>query len=122
MKYSVTIRLLLIPLLMLCLADNLPHGYYQFLRLTVCLGSLWMGIRELQKNRAFPGIVAIGLAILFNPIFKMIFSKDDWQGIDVLVAFYFSIWLIIDGIGYFIQKRKNTNFKYEKVRSEKETS
>lgn len=66
----------------------LPYGYYQFMRLVVCIVSIWMLIENHNKNTKLP----IGLfftAIAYNPIFIIHFDKEIWSVINIITIIYF---------------------------------
>jgi len=107
-KYSLVIKLLLTALLLIAtFVDNLPYGFFQYLRVAAFLGFGWLAYHEMVEKRPFTCIVAIGLAILFNPILKIRLERSDWETMDGLTAFYLILWLVIGGIALIIKKRRS---------------
>jgi len=83
-----------IPAAMLILAlFHLPYGYYTLLRIVVTVCSAYLSRLEYistQKISFF--VITFGLlALLFNPIIPIYFSKSIWAGIDLLAALIFGI-------------------------------
>jgi hypothetical protein len=86
MKSSGTlIKIVLAILLSLCLID-MPYGYYQLVRFIALIGFLILAYQE-SKNEVIPlAITYAGLALLFQPFFKIAFGRELWNGIDVIVS------------------------------------
>ncbi|CAN4276803.1 hypothetical protein MCEMSEM29_01930 [Methylophilaceae bacterium] len=66
----------------------LPYAYYEILRVAVCLGVLYMLVKEWplldgQTKGAF-----IVIAILFNPFSPIYLSKIIWIIIDIIAGVY----------------------------------
>jgi len=109
-KYSLVIKLFLTALLLIAtFVDDLPYGYFQYLRFAAFLGFGWLAYHEITEKRPFTGVLALALAILFNPILKIRLKRSDWETMDGLTAFYLALWLIVGGIVYLIKKRKSKN-------------
>ena len=71
-------------MLLICLIDGLPYGYFNLLRLVVC-GTSIFNIMQLDKdeNKVLYWIF-IFIAILFNPLIPIHLERDIWLGIDLL--------------------------------------
>ncbi len=61
------------------------YGLYALLRWVVCLASLYWAFRY-WKQRQYIWVVFVLLAILFNPIAKISFTRGTWQFIDLIAA------------------------------------
>lgn len=85
MGKSITIALAI--LFFLCLAD-MPYGYFQLVRWTALVGFVFLAFDASEKNRQQEMIVYIGLAILFQPIFKIALGRGLWNVVDVIVGSY----------------------------------
>ena len=84
---------------------KMSYGYYQFLRFVVC------GVAGLCTFKTYEGrkqswlILAVAIALLFNPFVPVRFCRDTWQGLDVLAAVLIPImgwklqWHNMDGHG-----------------------
>ena len=85
------IQALVSSILLGCLL-HMPYGYYQFVRLAVCIAMGWLAYMEKEK----PALVlaCIGIAILFNPIFKVYLNKHDWNVIDIAIATLLIMWAL----------------------------
>ena len=60
-------------LFFLCLAD-MPYGYYQLVRFIGLIGFAILAYQANQRNKQKEMIIYGGLALLFQPFFKMIHS------------------------------------------------
>jgi hypothetical protein len=82
MKY---IKLLLSALFLLCLFD-MPYGYYQLVRFLAFAGFCFLAYKSNEKNNKSMTFVFIGLAVLFQPFFKIALGRVLWNLIDVVLA------------------------------------
>jgi hypothetical protein len=79
------IKISLAILLLLCLTD-MPYGYFQFVRWAAMVGFALLAFDASEKNRQQEMILYIGLAILFQPVFKIALGRGLWNIVDVVVA------------------------------------
>ena len=82
---KILIKIILSILLFLCLLD-MPYGYYQFVRFASMIVFVILGYYALEEKREVEGIVYFGLAILFQPLFKIAFGRTIWNVVDVVVG------------------------------------
>lgn len=76
-------------LLFLCLAP-MPYGYYQLIRF---LGMMLFGVLAVinfKEKKSTEAIIYLGLAILFQPLFKIALGRTIWNIVDVTVG----VWLL----------------------------
>lgn len=74
--------------LLLLGTQNLPYGYYQFLRIAVTITAVVYAVGlHRRKFRVLPVIFA-GVAILFNPFWPVGFARELWALIDLITAFF----------------------------------
>src|SRR4030042_4975609 len=67
------------------------YGYYQVLRRSIMIIGAYSAFMAYEKEKiAWAWIFGI-IAVLFNPIIPITFSKNIWQLIDVIVAIIFFI-------------------------------
>jgi hypothetical protein len=71
--------------LFLCLF-NMPYGYYQFVRFISMCGFAYLAYSSNEVNNKNEAFVYIGLAILFQPIFKIALGRTIWNIVDVIVG------------------------------------
>lgn len=66
----------------------LPYGYYTLLRIVVCGATSLLAYNELNTSGAVSmwGLLMGGVALLFNPIVPIHFSREIWAPIDILAA------------------------------------
>ena len=58
---------------------HMPYGYYNFLRIAVCLYSIFLAVslwRPQQVN--YRSLLAIACAILYNPLWRIALTRDSW--------------------------------------------
>jgi hypothetical protein len=94
-----SLALIAAALLLIALAD-LPYGYYTFLRIVVCATSAFGALRAHQSNQSLWALVLVGVAILFNPVIPIYFSRGAWAIIDVLVAVIIALSALSVGKSY----------------------
>ena len=66
----------------------LPYVYYEFLRVAVCLGAIYLVIRGWSLLDSPQRAVLIVIAILFNPFSPIYLSKIIWGIIDIAAGIY----------------------------------
>ena len=67
-------------------ATPLPYGYYTLLRLAACgVFGFAAFIAHERRNALLPWVYGL-IALLFNPVFKVHFSKVTWAFLDVAAA------------------------------------
>jgi len=79
------IKIALAILFFLCLAD-MPYGYYQFVRFAGLMGFVILAYHANQQGRQTEMIVYGGLALLFQPFFKIALGRLMWNIVDVVVG------------------------------------
>ena len=87
------IKITLAILLLLCLMD-MPYGYYQLVRWAAMVGFAILAYHASEAKRNKEVIIYVGLALLFQPFFKVALGRPLWNMMDVLVAFGL-IWTMI---------------------------
>ncbi len=80
-----TIKILLAILFFLCLAD-MPYGFYQFVRFAGLIGFAILAYQANQQGRQTEMIIYGGLALLFQPFFKIALGRQMWNIVDVIVG------------------------------------
>lgn len=85
MKTETTIKTMLSVLFFLCLID-MPYGYYQFVRFLALIGFVILAYKSYERQEKVMAIVYGGLAILFQPLFKISLGREFWNIIDVIVG------------------------------------
>jgi hypothetical protein len=79
------IKVVLAILFFLCLLD-MPYGFYQAVRFAGLIGFTILAYQENQQGRQTEMIIYGGLALLFQPIFKIALGRQMWNIIDVVVG------------------------------------
>lgn len=82
-----------IVLLLMASADSWPYGFYQLLRIVVTGTASYALVLTAQSRKVWPWVMG-AIAILFNPVLPISFTREEWQPIDFGVAIIFSIALI----------------------------
>ena len=72
----------------------MPYGYYELVRWLSALMFAYLGYQAMEQKVETLPWVYFGLAILFQPFFKIALGKELWNVIDVLVA-VFLVWTMI---------------------------
>jgi len=79
------IKIVLAILLFLCLAD-MPYGYYQLIRFAGLIGFAILAYQAHEQGRQTEMIIYGGLALLFQPFFKIALGREMWNIVDVAVG------------------------------------
>jgi hypothetical protein len=96
MKNSETIiKIVLAIVLFLCLLD-MPYGFYQLVRFMALIGFGILAYIANEQNKKTEMIVYGGLALLFQPFFKIALGREIWNIVDVIVGIGLIASLIIN--------------------------
>ena len=79
------IKIVLAILFFLCLAD-MPYGFYQFVRFAGLIGFAILAYQANQQGRQTEMIIYGGLALIFQPFFKVALGRQMWNIVDVIVG------------------------------------
>lgn len=79
------IKIVLAILFFLCLAD-MPYGFYQFVRFAGLIGFAILVYQANQQGRQTEMIIYCGLALLFQPFFKISLGRQMWNVVDLVVG------------------------------------
>ena len=79
------VKVVLAILFVLCLAD-MPYGFYQFVRFAGLFGFSILAYQAHEQGRQTEMIVYGGLALLFQPFFKIALGRQMWNIVDVVVG------------------------------------
>jgi hypothetical protein len=71
--------------LFLCLLD-MPYGFYQFVRFVAVIGFAILAYKANTENKNTEMIIYGGLALLFQPFFKIALGSEIWNIVDVVVG------------------------------------
>lgn len=83
----------IVPAVMSALAlAPLPYGYYMLLRLVVCGAATAIAWNRFSLGSgSIWGVIFIGTALMFNPIFPVHFSREVWAIFNVVTAAVFLV-------------------------------
>jgi hypothetical protein len=79
------IKIVLAILFFLCLVD-MPYGFYQFVRFAGLIGFAILAYQANQQGRQTEMIIYGGLALLFQPFFKISLGRQMWNVVDVVIG------------------------------------
>ena len=79
------IKVVLSILFFLCLLE-MPYGFYQFVRFAGLIGFVILAYQANQQGRQTEMIIYGGLALLFQPFFKIALGRQMWNIVDVVVG------------------------------------
>lgn len=77
-----TIYIIIIAVLFGCL-NQMPYGYYQFVRTIVTIGSISLAYLSYKQKQNVIIPFYLTLAVVFNPVIKFAFGRANWQTIDI---------------------------------------
>ena len=64
----------------------MPYGFYQFVRFAGLIGFAILAYEANQQGRQTEMIIYGGLALLFQPFFKVALGRQMWNIVDVIVG------------------------------------
>ena len=82
---QVIIKIVLAILFFLCLLD-MPYGFYQLVRFIAVIGFGVLAYKANEKNKNTEMIIYGGLALLFQPFFKIALGREIWNIVDIIVG------------------------------------
>ena len=84
-NFLIFLKILLSILFSLCLLQ-MPYGYYQAVRFVGMIGLTLLAYYSYEQKRKVEVIIYIGLALLFQPFFKVALGRTIWNVVDVVIA------------------------------------
>jgi hypothetical protein len=81
----IILKIFLALLFFLCLLD-MPYGYYQLVRFAGLIGFVILAYQAHEQGKQTEMIIYGGLALLFQPFFKIALGRDIWNIVDVIVG------------------------------------
>ena len=91
------IKVIIAVLLLLCLAD-MPYGFYELVRFATAAAFVYLSYDYFKSKKDGLGFTVAGLALLFQPFFKVALGRTIWNFVDVIVAVGL-IYLIVKALG-----------------------
>lgn len=79
------VKLFLAILFFICIAD-MPYGYYQLVRFIGLVGFAFLAYKAHDQGRQSEMLLYIGLALLFQPFFKIALGRQIWNIVDIVVG------------------------------------
>jgi hypothetical protein len=64
----------------------MPYGFYQFVRFEKLIGFVILAYQAQKQGRQTEMIIFGGLALLFQPFFKIALGRQMWNIVDVVVG------------------------------------
>ena len=64
----------------------MPYGFYQFVRFAGLIGFAILAYQANQQGRQTEMIIYGGLALLFQPFFKVALGRQMWNIVDFIVG------------------------------------
>ncbi len=64
----------------------MPYGYFQFIRLASLVVFTILAYQSFENNKQMELIIYVGLALLFQPFFKISLGRELWNIVDVIVG------------------------------------
>lgn len=63
-----------------------PIGVYTLTRFLVCIGATIAAVVFFSANRSRFGWLCVAIAVVFNPLIRVHFTRDTWQMIDAITG------------------------------------
>lgn len=93
--FQIAIKIVLTILFLLCLLD-MPYGYFQIVRVAGLVGFGILAFQANETKQKEMAIIFIGLALLFQPFFKIALGRQIWNIVDVIVSIFLIATIFID--------------------------
>lgn len=93
--FQIAIKIVLTILFLLCLLD-MPYGYFQIVRFAGLLGFGLLAYQANKNKQTEMTIIFIGLALLFQPFFKIALGRQIWNVVDVIVSVFLIVTIFMD--------------------------
>jgi hypothetical protein len=90
------IKLSIILILIISATTKQPYSFYDFVRWSVMISSIYLVNRTYKINQTGLVIYFIATAILFNPFYKFEFQKEIWHLIDYVISGIIALTIIHD--------------------------
>jgi hypothetical protein len=74
----------------------MPYGYYEFVRFAAMLVFAYLGYLSLKESKEGYTFIYIGLALLFQPFFKVALGRFIWNIVDVVVSVFLIYTIVQD--------------------------
>lgn len=88
-----------------------PYNYYQILRVIICLLFAMIGANEYKNKRAISCALCWGCTLIFQPIKHVELSRYSWVIIDQLLIGVLIMWIIIDLVIFFRNRKLDLSKK-----------
>ena len=82
---TMVIKIILAVLFFICLSD-MPYSFYQFIRFAGLVGFAVLAYQAHEQGRQTEMIIYAGLALLFQPFFKIALGRQMWNIVDLVVV------------------------------------
>ncbi|MDR1518037.1 MAG: hypothetical protein LBS52_08100 [Dysgonamonadaceae bacterium] len=79
------VKIILAALFFVCLLD-MPYGFYQFVRFAGMIGFAFLAYQANEEKNQAETFIFVGLALLFQPFFKIALGRELWNVVDVIVG------------------------------------
>ena len=71
--------------LLLCLC-HMPYGFYSVIRLSTAIVACCWAYQFYKASNTPLTVIAIAVAILFQPLIKIVLDRSTWHTIDIILA------------------------------------
>jgi len=82
---TIVIKISLAIIFFMCLLD-MTYGYYHFVRFAGLFGFAILAYQAFKISRQTEMLIYGGLALLFQPFFKIALGRELWNIVDVIVG------------------------------------
>jgi len=74
----------------------MPYGFYQLVRFVALIGFGILAYQAYLNKSQIESIIYSGLALLFQPLFKIALGREIWNTVDVVVGLGLLITLMLN--------------------------
>ena len=109
LKWINIISKLIIAIFVFIATNHAPNsfGFYRLLRIICTVNFLIIALYEFQIQKYLIAFVGLFGAILFNPVYPVVFKRQEWIKIDNLVLIIIVLAILLDTFNFIKLYRKN---------------
>lgn len=85
-RIEVLLKISLAVLLLLCVPNIMPYGYYQLIRAIAFVGFGYLTYTDVKRGAAGYGLTFLVATVAFNPFLQFSFGRLIWSIVDVVLS------------------------------------
>jgi hypothetical protein len=87
-KSVLYIATLVVAILLFACLLHLPYGFYTLIRFITTIICICWAVKLFRKDKITLAVIAVAIALLFQPFAKIYMDKFTWNIVDIIVGIY----------------------------------